>query len=60
MRRWMRDRSKRRKQPADKQGQENLAPLQPKFPDPTLSESENEQSGVVAEPQETEAQPESN
>src|SRR5271165_4203195 len=56
MRRWMRDRSKRRKQPADKQGQENLAPLQPKFPDPKL---ENEQPGVVAEPQETEAQPES-
>jgi predicted kinase len=56
----MRDRSKRRKQPADKQGQENLAPLQPKFPDPTLGEVENEQPGVVAEPQETEAQPESN
>jgi len=60
MRRWMRDRSKRRKQPADKQGQENLAPLQPKFPDPAVDELENEQPGFVAQPHEPEAQPESN
>ncbi len=56
----MRDRSKRRKQPADKQGQENLAPLQPKFPDPTLDELESEQPTFAAEPQEQETQPESN
>src|SRR5580704_14910054 len=36
MRRWMRDRGKRRKQQPAKQGQENPAPLQPKFPDPVL------------------------
>jgi predicted kinase len=34
MRRWMRDRSKRRKQPTEKQGQEQPAPLQPRFPEP--------------------------
>ncbi len=34
MRRWMRDRAKRRKQQPEKQGQEQPAPLQPKFPDP--------------------------
>jgi predicted kinase len=56
----MRDRSKRRKQPADKQGQENLAPLQPKFPDPTLDEVEAEQPGSAAETQERDGQPESN
>jgi len=56
----MRDRSKRRKQPADKQGQENLAPLQPKFPDATLDEVEAEQPGFVAQLHEPEAQPESN
>jgi predicted kinase len=56
----MRDRSKRRKQPADKQGQENLAPLQPKFPDPTLDELESQQPAFAAEPQEQETQPESN
>jgi predicted kinase len=30
----MRDRSKRRKQPTEKQGQEQPAPLQPRFPEP--------------------------
>jgi predicted kinase len=55
----MRDRSKRRKQPADKPGQENLAPLQPKFPDSRLEELEHEQPNVTG-PQEPEAQPESN
>ena len=34
MRRWMRDRSKRRKPQPDKQGQDQPAPLQPKFPEP--------------------------
>src|ERR1022692_4933141 len=34
MRRWMRDRSKRRKQQPGKQGTEQPAPLQPKFPEP--------------------------
>ncbi len=34
MRRWMRDRAKRRKQQPEKQGQDQPAPLQPKFPDP--------------------------
>ena len=34
----MRDRGKRRKSQDDKQGQENPAPLQPKFPDPTAAE----------------------
>ena len=56
----MRDRGKRRKQPTDKPGQENPAPLQPKFPDPTLDELENEQPSFVAQPHEPEAQPESN
>src|SRR5271157_4755527 len=34
MRRWMRDRSKRRKQQTEKQGPDQPAPLQPKFPEP--------------------------
>jgi predicted kinase len=34
----MRDRGKRRKSQQDKPGQENPAPLQPKFPDPTAAE----------------------
>ena len=34
MRRWMRDRAKRRKQQSDKQGQDQPAPLQPRFPEP--------------------------
>src|SRR5271169_3262292 len=34
MRRWMRDRGKRRKQQPDKQGQDQPAPLQPRFPEP--------------------------
>jgi predicted kinase len=59
MRRWMRDRGKRRKQQAEKQGQENPAPLQPKFPDPTLDEVEDQQPNFEARPQEPEMQPES-
>ncbi len=54
----MRDRGKRRKQTADKQGQENPAPLQPKFPDPTLDELKSEQPDFVVRPQEPESQPE--
>src|SRR5271166_120144 len=34
MRRWMRDRGKRRKQQSEKQGQDQPAPLQPRFPEP--------------------------
>src|SRR5499427_10577140 len=34
MRRWMRDRAKRRKQQQEKQGQDQPTPLQPRFPDP--------------------------
>jgi len=34
MRRWMRDRSKRRKQQPEKEGSNQPAPLQPKFPEP--------------------------
>jgi predicted kinase len=56
----MRDRGKRRKQQAEKQGQENPAPLQPKFPDPTLDEVEGRQPDFEARPQEPEAQLESN
>jgi len=38
MRRWMRDRGKRRKQPARKPEQETPPPLQPKFPEPGAGE----------------------
>src|SRR5271157_733529 len=34
MRRWMRDRGKRRKQQSEKPGQDQPAPLQPIFPEP--------------------------
>ena len=34
MRIWMRDRAKRRKQQIERQGQEQPAPLQPRFPEP--------------------------
>jgi len=57
MRRWMRDRSKRRKQEPDKQGQENPAPLQPKFPD--SDEGNGEQPELAEHPQELGNQPES-
>src|ERR1019366_4053589 len=40
MRRWMRDRGKRRKPQDGKPGQENPAPLQPKFPDPTAADAD--------------------
>jgi len=59
MRRWMRDRGKRRKQQPDKPGQENPAPLQPKFPDSTLDEGDGGQPELAAQPQEPGNQPES-
>lgn len=59
MRRWMRDRGKRRKQQPDKPGQENPAPLQPKFPDATLDQVESEQPEIAVQPQELGNQPES-
>jgi predicted kinase len=37
MRRWTRDRNRRRKPQGEAQGQDNPAPLQPKFPDPNSS-----------------------
>ena len=52
MRRWMRDRGKRRKPQDDKPGQATPAPLQPKFPDPM---DEDAPSGNQAD---FEAQPE--
>jgi predicted kinase len=55
----MRDRGKRRKQEPDKQGQENPAPLQPKFPDAELEEVASEQPEVTAQPQKLRNQPES-
>ncbi len=51
----MRDRGKRRKPPGEKQGQDNPAPLQPKFPDPVSDESggESRQPDFEAQPEET-------
>ncbi|MDR3747515.1 MAG: AAA family ATPase [Acidobacteriota bacterium] len=61
MRRWMRDRGKRRKQQPEKPGQEPPAPLQPKFPEPT-SDNDNlgNEADYEAPLQESEDQPESN
>jgi predicted kinase len=56
----MRDRGKRRKQQPEKPGQENPAPLQPKFPDPTMDEGDSRQPEFEAQPPEPETQPESN
>ena len=56
MRRWMRDRGKRRKQQAEKQGQENPAPLQPKFPEPAPDEAESRQPDFEAQAATPEAQ----
>ncbi len=58
MRRW-RDRGKRRKPQDDKpgQGQENPAPLQPKFPDPAAAEAEaDRQPDFAAEQPDTQAE----
>ena len=51
----MRDRNKRRKPQAENQGQDNPAPLQPKFPEPDRGEGP-----VESEAPEFEAQPEDN
>ena len=62
MRRWTRDRNKRRKQqgdkPAEKTGQpEGPAPLQPRFPDPVMAESpQGLQPEFEAQPDESELQ----
>src|ERR1039458_1162148 len=56
MRRWMRARGKRRKSPDDKPGQENPAPLQPKFPDPTAAEADAERQPDFAIQPETQAE----
>jgi predicted kinase len=52
----MRDRGKRRKPPGEQSEQDNPAPLQPKFPDPSSSEGEVEkrQPDFEAQPDETE------
>jgi predicted kinase len=65
MRRWMRDRSKRRKQQTERQGPEQPAPLQPKFPEPIPDDIGNrvEQpdyeapAAAYAEPETYESQP---
>jgi len=56
----MRDRGKRRKPPVEKPGQENPAPLQPKFPEPTPDEVEDRQPDFEVRAEEPEVQPESN
>jgi len=56
----MRDRGKRRKQQPEKQGQDNPAPLQPKFPDPIHDEVESQQPEFEAQHYEPETQPEPN
>ena len=55
----MRDRGKRRKQQVEKPGQENLAPLQPKFPEPTSDGAGSEQADFEAQTPEPERQSES-
>lgn len=54
----MRDRGKRRKPPGEKQGQDNPAPLQPKFPDPVSDEGgvESRQPDFEAQPDEADLQ----
>ena len=55
----MRDRGKRRKTTDDKPGQENPAPLQPKFPEPAAAEVDgNRQDDFVAPQPEFHAEPE--
>jgi len=60
MRRWMRDRGKRRKQQPEKPGQEAPAPLQPKFPEPASDDNLGNQADQMAPAYEPEDQPESN
>jgi predicted kinase len=57
MRRWTRDRNRRRKPPAEKPGQENPAPLQPKFPEPQdYAATQGQQPEFEAQPDEAELQ----
>jgi predicted kinase len=61
MRRWTRDRNRRRKQegdkPSEKPGQDGPAPLQPRFPDPKTAEStESSRTEFEAQPDESELQ----
>jgi predicted kinase len=62
MRRWTRDRNKRRKQQGEKPSekpaqQDGPAPLQPRFPDPVTSEpSQSQQPEFEAQPDESELQ----
>jgi predicted kinase len=62
MRRWMRDRGKRRKQQTEKPGQEQPAPLQPKFPEPIPDDIGNRKEASDFEapdaPDEHDSQPE--
>jgi predicted kinase len=61
MRRWMRDRSKRRKQQQEKEGQDQQAPLQPRFPEPIPDDIGNRVEGyqppAEAESSDREEQP---
>src|SRR5450755_2922958 len=57
MRRWMRDRGKRRKSPDDKPGQETPAPLQPKFPDPAAADVDGNRQTDFTPHADTQAQP---
>ncbi len=57
MRRWSRDRGKRRKPPTEKPGADSPAPLQPKFPEPAGSEATtNQQPEFESQPDEAELQ----
>jgi predicted kinase len=61
MRRWTRDRNKRRKQEGEKQngkpGPDSPAPLQPRFPEPAATEAdEDRQPEFEAQPDESEMQ----
>ncbi len=54
----MRDRGKRRKQQSEKQGQDNPAPLQPRFPDSSAGEFQSPPD-LAAQAEEPTSQPES-
>lgn|SRR5579862_258085 len=56
MRRWTRDRNRRRKTQGDKQEQPGPAPLQPKFPEPGQAAPEQHQTEFEAQPDESEMQ----
>jgi predicted kinase len=57
MRRWPRDRNRRRKPQAEKPGPQSPAPLQPKFPEPvSYAPPENQQPEFENQPDESELQ----